>query len=303
VRQFARDLRDVVSDGGSDDMFQIASSVQFSESCATYYATPLTVRWDLDFDGSKETTSNTVTVSAEALDGPSNRALEIETRHPIDGLTAARTIAVEIRNLSPVLGSWAFFDAAGRRIGVDVPFALQNRAVSGVATFTDQGRLDHQTAVVDWADGATSTTFTEFIDAFGGVTGHVTAQHAYGGPGSFNVRVVVTDDDGGSGTAVATLRVVSPADAVRQAIALLDSLIATSTDPARMQLIAARAALAGSGNSGDESGALTKIEEGQAAAAIARLATALRQLDNAATMLNVSIVRAIVAEVATALGA
>jgi hypothetical protein len=32
---------------------------------------------------------------------------------------------------------------------VDVPFALQNRPVSGIATFSDQGRLDHQTAIVE----------------------------------------------------------------------------------------------------------------------------------------------------------
>ena len=51
-----------------------------------YYSAPLVVRWDLDFDGSKETTATTVTMSAARLDGPSDRALAIETRHPTDGL-------------------------------------------------------------------------------------------------------------------------------------------------------------------------------------------------------------------------
>ena len=52
------------------------------------------------------------------------------------------------------------------------PFALQNRPVSGVATFTDQ-RLDHQTAMVEWGDGSTTQTFTEFTDAFDGATGRL----------------------------------------------------------------------------------------------------------------------------------
>ena len=88
-------------------MFQVVSSVQFSDSCSEYYSAPLVVRWDLDFDGSKETTATTVTMSAARLDGPSDRALAIETCHPTDGLTATKNIAVHILNVSPAVGSWA----------------------------------------------------------------------------------------------------------------------------------------------------------------------------------------------------
>ena len=76
---------------GSGDMFQVVSSVQFSDSCSENYSAPLVVRWDLDFDGSKETTATTVTMSAARLDGPSDRALAIETCHPTDGSRQRRT--------------------------------------------------------------------------------------------------------------------------------------------------------------------------------------------------------------------
>jgi hypothetical protein len=301
VRQSDRNLENVTPDSGSGDMFQVVSSVQFSDSCSEYYSTPLVVRWDLDFDGSKETTATTVTMSAARLDGPSDRALAIETRHPTDGLTATKNIAVHILNVSPVVGSWALLDAAGRRIGVDVPFALQNRPVSGVATFTDQGRLDHQTAMVEWGDGSTTQTFTEFTDAFDGATGRLVAKHPYSVPGSYNALVAVTDDDGGSGMASAAVSVLSPADAVKQAIALLDALIATAPDQARIHLIAARAALAGAGKSGEASGALEKIDRELVVAAAARLKVASQHLDRVAELVDIAIIRAIVDEVAAAL--
>jgi hypothetical protein len=301
VRQSDRNLKDVAPDSGSGDMFQVVSSIQFSDSCSAYYSTPLVVRWDLDFDGAKETTAGTVTLSAARLDGPSDRALAIDTRHPADGLTATKDIVIHVRNVNPVVGSWALLDAAGRRIGVDVPFALQNRPVSGVATFTDQGRLDHQTAAVEWGDGTTTRTFSDFADAFDGATGRLTAKHAYSVPGAYNARVAVTDDDLGTGTSDAAVRVVSPADAVKQAIALLDALIATAPDSARVSLAAARAALAGAGKSGEASGALEKIDRELVSAAAARLRVASRQLDRASDLVDLAIIQAIVDEVAAAI--
>jgi hypothetical protein len=301
VHQSDGSLKDVAPDSGSGDMFQVVSSIQFSDSCSAYYSTPLVVRWDLDFDGTKETTAGNVTVSAAGLDGPSDRALAIETRHPVDGLTATKDIAVHVRNVEPVVGSWALLDAAGRRIGVDVPFALQNRPVSGVATFTDQGRLDHQTAAVEWGDGATTRTFSDFADAFDGAKGHLSAKHSYTAPGTYNARVAVTDDDLGTGTSDASVKVVSPADALKQAIALLDALIATAPDSARVALAGARAALAGAGNSGEASGALEKIDGELLSAAAARLRVASRQLDRASALVDLAIIQAIVDEVAAAI--
>ena len=301
VPQSDRNLKEVTPDSGPGDMFQVVSSIQFSDSCSAYYSTPLVVRWDLDFDGTKETTAGTVTLSAARLDGPSDRALGIDTRHPADGLTATKDIAVHVRNVNPVVGSWALLDAAGRRIGVDVPFALQNRPVSGVATFTDQGRLDHQTAAIEWGDATTTRTFSDFTDAFDGATGRLAAKHAYTVPGAYNARVAVTDDDLGTGRSDTAVRVVSPADAVKQAIALLDALIATAPDSARVALAGARAALAGAGKSGEASGAIEKIDSELVSAAIARLRVASRQLDRASSLVDIAIIQAIVDEVAAAI--
>ena len=97
------------------------------------------------------------------------------------------------------------------------------------------------------------------------------------------------------------MTVVSPADAVKQAIALLDALIATSPDGARINLIGARAALAGAGKSGEASGALEKIDRELVSAAAARLRLASRQLDRAAALVDIAIIQAIVDEVAAAI--
>jgi PKD repeat protein len=66
------------------------------------------------------------------------------------------------------------------------------------ATFTDPGVLDTHTALWDWGDGRTSDGI---VDEENG-SGSVTASHTYTTPGVYTVRLIVTDDDGGSGESV-----------------------------------------------------------------------------------------------------
>jgi len=300
-KQTDRDLGQVAPDAASGDMDQAVSSAQFGLACANYYAAQLAVRWDLNFDGVKETTGSSVTLSALNLNGPSNLELAIDTRHPIDGLEAAKNIAVTVKNVNPVIGSWLLLDAAGRRISVDVPFALVNRPVRGLATFTDGGRLDTHSAEVSWGDGAVSRSFTTFVDSVGGVVGQLEAQKAYTVPGSYTAGVLVSDYDGGSGAAAAPIKVLTPADALKDAIAMLDALIASTTEPARTYLLAARRSLVGAGVSGSASGAQAKIDRELVVAAAAQVRNAARYLDRASTLVNVTVLEAILEEIAAAL--
>ena len=74
--------------------------------------------------------------------------------------------------------------------------------------FTDAGSNDTQTCVVDWRDGAISTSKLK-------PHGACSAKHTYTTAGTYDVTVAVTDDDGDSGTAVhrITVAAVDHADA------------------------------------------------------------------------------------------
>ena len=228
-------------------------------------------------------------------------ACSVQAQHPVDDRVAARTVPVTVRNVNPTIQSWRLMTISGRQIGVDVPFAVRGQTVRGLATFTDPGRLDTQGALVDWGDGTTTQSFTTFNDAYGGVEGRLEGQHAYATPDVYAVGVVVKDDDNGATDSSVPLTVVTPAAAVSKAIALLDALIATTSDPALKHLLAARSSLAGAGRSGDPSGALAKVADEQNAAAIAHLRTAIRHLDGASSLAGVSAIVAILEEIASAL--
>lgn len=293
-------LHNVLADNGVDDMFRVVSSIQFSTACPNYYSASIGVQWDLDFDGTIETAGNTVTLSAVAIDGPSDLQLAVQAQHPVDGRIANRTIPVTVNNVSPVIESWTLVDRFGRQLGVDVPFALRGRPIRGLGTFSDAGTLDRQTASVAWGDGAVSQTFPIFNDAFGGVEGRLEAPHAYAAAGQYTVALSVEDDDEGVDTATADVTIVTPAEAVGSVVGMLDVLIATATDPVLKHLLAARKALVGPGESGQASGALQKINEGQTSAALAHLANALSDLAQAAGV-DTSVIVAILEEVVASL--
>ena len=206
----ADDLHDVLNNTGTADMFRAVSSAQFT-SCASYYSPNITPRWDVNFDGTTETVSNTVTISATE-NGPKSLTLKVEAQHPVDGRVATKIIPITIHNANPVIKNWILSLGPGRRLGTDVPFAIARRPVILSAIFTDAGRLDHQSASIDWGDGSVtlSQSFDAFTDAFNGVEGRVEAQHIYEAAGVYTVRLAVIDDDGGVGQVTTTVTVVKP---------------------------------------------------------------------------------------------
>ena len=138
------------------------------------------------------------------------------------------------------------------------------------ASFTDPGRPDHQTAQVNWGDNVVESqaAFSSFTDAFGGATGTLAHTHRYTASGQLELKLVVTDDDKGPGEASMSVRLLTPAEALQEALTLLDAAIANATKPAvRASLGKARIGIVGHGSASD--GALRMLAENQPDAAAA----------------------------------
>jgi hypothetical protein len=173
---------------------------------------------------------------------------------PVGNNDLNATASVSVRNVAPVIAGFEVKNNAGQRIGVDVPFALVRTPLTVTASFTDPGRADHQTAQVNWADGIveTQTAFTSFSDAFDGATGKVAHTHRYALSGQYALALSVTDDDGGADVESATVRVLSPEEALAEILKLLDDAIAGSSNRAvSTALENARVALLGREKSSD----------------------------------------------------
>jgi uncharacterized protein len=93
-------------------------SVQLTANGSDPEGGPLTYAWDLDNNGTYETTGNTVTFSAAALDGPSSRTVGVQVTDD-GGATATDTAAVNVTNVAPT----ATFDAPASA-SAGFPFTL-----------------------------------------------------------------------------------------------------------------------------------------------------------------------------------
>jgi hypothetical protein len=285
--QRASNLSLVLNDGGTDNINQEVDAIDFLGNCDNYYATPFRLRWDLDINGSYETAGNSVQFNATAFDGPSLINVPAQAQHPAGGPTSqTSTATVTIRNIAPQITQFQVADSSGRLLNTNVPFVLTGMPVTVSANFTDPGVLDHQTATLGWGDGSVQpqTAFTTFNEAFGDGTGTVLHTHRYNVSGTYQIALSVKDDDGGMNTATnAIVRVVTPAQAVKEIISLLDTAIATTTNQkVRNSLDKARKALAGS-NDNSNNGALNKILAGNKQAALVFLRQAIDELRQSQT--------------------
>lgn len=110
-----------------------------------------------------------------------------------DGACVQDGFEVTISNANPVVS------VSGASINEGETAGLQ-------AEFTDPGFLDVHSALVDWGDGSQAESL-EVVESGG--EGQVSASHAYGDNGSYTVKVTVTDDDGGEGSATAVIEVAN----------------------------------------------------------------------------------------------
>lgn len=276
----------VPGDNAPGSMNDMLSSVGFS--CGDYYLAPIGVSWDLDRNGSFETAGESALVSAAALDGPSTFSVPVRAQHPTDstplGSSVPRSVEVHVRNVAPHIADFRMVDSRGAVIGLDVPFGIVGLEYSALGSFTDPGKPDRQTAVINWGDGSVepSSSFRSFSDAFGGVAGQLAHGHVFAAAGNYSVDIEVSDDDGGIGTAHASLPIVTPEAAIVLVVAEIDALLGDGPGAQlRRDLEHARRALAGGSNGSSNDGALNKLAGGQVAAALAALHNAIRELHNA----------------------
>lgn len=300
------DLRMVLNDNGTDDIDQEIDAVEFLADCHQYYTAQVGLFWDLDVNGSFETTGSPVTFNVVAFDGPSEVAVPVQARHPSGGQPGQTIARVRVRNVAPQLTPLVVTDSAGRQVNLAVPFVLTGLPVIVGAGFRDPGVLDHQTATLAWGDGPveTQSAFTTFDEAFGDATGAVSHTHRYTVAGSYPIALSVTDDDGGADSEATVVRVVTPEQAVVEIIGLLDGIIASTTDNnIRKDLEKARKALAGNPNGNN--GALEKIRDGNNHAAIAFLRQAITWLrraqgDGADVAMQIALLEQVIAALSAA---
>ncbi len=257
-------LADVRNDSNTDDLDQNLDAVAFADGCAAYYAAPVSLHWDLDVDGTFDSSGSPVSFGTATFDGPSVVEVPVEARHSLGGAPGTTVATVTVKNVAPSLAPPSATDSSGNAVNVAVPFVLTGLPTGVFATFTDPGRLDHQTASIDWGDSSIDpqSSFSSFDQAFGDGSGSLAHVHTYVSSGTYSVVATVTDDDGGADSESITFRVLTPEQAVRELIAMLDAVIAATTNRAILRdLRAARSALAGSTPRSSD-GALNMIRAG-----------------------------------------
>ncbi|WP_051911355.1 PKD domain-containing protein [Methylomicrobium agile] len=183
-------VRPPIADTGGTYTVNEGSSVALNGANSEHdpYGDTLTFEWDLDNDGSFETSG--ATPSFQGIDGPSVQTVVLRVTGQGGVNQVSTTITVD--NVAPAVDAGA--DAA-----ID-----EGAAFSQAGTFIDPG-TDSWTATVDYGDG-TSGELALNGKTFG-------LEHTYHANGAYTVTVTVTDDDGGSGsdTVQVTVNNVAPA--------------------------------------------------------------------------------------------
>lgn len=276
------DLAQVRNDQDLNDMDRRVDNIRFEGGCDAIYDTSADLEWDLDLNGTFESTGDEVTFNSRGFDGPSVVNVPVQALHPgitTPGLGFANVV---VRNLQPVIRDIVVTDGAGNVVPSAVPFVLVGLPVTVRFPFSDAGTPDHQTATVAWGDGVTdpNTAFVSFKDAFGGVIGEGVARHTFHSAAEFEVVITVADDDGDAEVDGTQVEVVTPAQALDAAIVLLDDLIANTTNFTQRRLLE-KAAKALYGNPRGSNGAQLMISRDNDAAAIMFLNQAIGWLKEA----------------------
>ena len=276
-------LTTVLNDGGTDNIDQEIDKIDFLPDCGNYYSTPFSLMWDLDTNGSYETTGNQAVFDAARLDGPSAVSVPVQARHPSGGPSGTTAALITVRNVAPAIANFELVDSFGFRVGTDVPFATANIQYFANGSFTDPGKPDHQSAELDFGDGTVvpNTGFDSFNDAFGGVPGQLRESHTYSTTGLHQLGLRVTDDDGGQVFTTVPIHVATPGEVLSWILEQIDLRIAASSDPAVVKALRdARKELAGP-NDNSNSGAVDKLVAMDLTAALIKIEKAISDIQRA----------------------
>jgi hypothetical protein len=252
--------------------------------CEAYYSAQFLLGWDFDNDGVFEASGTSATFSAAQLDGPALVTVFARAQHPRDssvvGTGVPVPVQIEVRNVPPVIQSASVTDLLGYDLEGGARPALVGLPIQVAVAFTDPGLADTQTAAIDWGDGTLDTSFDQFTDAHNGATGQLRHSHVYTAPGSYQVAVTITDDDGGATSVEFVVAVLSLEDAIKWVAEDLARLISEAeTDCISKALQAALDELIGNlGGTPPTNGAIDKLDENDPVSAITKLRAAILQL-------------------------
>jgi predicted extracellular nuclease len=171
-------------DAGGPYSVNEGGSVALSATGSDPESGPLSYDWDLDNDGTFETTGQSVNFSAASLDGPSSRTVGVRVADN-GGLTATDTATINVLNVLPTVTAPANQSATK---GAATTFNL--------GSFADPGPDAPWTVTVNWGDGSAPLIYT--INTAGSLG---SASHTYANTGQYTVTITVTDKDGGVGSA------------------------------------------------------------------------------------------------------
>jgi uncharacterized protein len=179
------------------------SSVEVSASGNDPNGDTLTYAWDLDNNGSFETSGQDATFSAATLDGPSSYTIKVRVTDVL-GLTAVDEATVNVLNVAPVATGDSYSTNEDQTLTVAAPGVLANDSDAG-----DDGL----TAVL--VSGPSHGSLTLNAD---GSFDYAPASN-YNGPDNFTYKANDGDDDSNVVTVAITVNTVNDApDAVNDSV-------------------------------------------------------------------------------------
>ena len=189
-------------EAGDDQTVNEGDTVSFSGSFTDPGADTHTIEWDLGDGG---TASGTLTPThAYGDNGVYTLTLTITDD---DGGVGTGTLTVTVNNVAPLVS----IDS------IEQPnphFILPHHLLAFTGSFTDPGWLDTHTATWDFGDGTVvAGTLTEENEQPDSI-GTSRTDHAYSEPRDYMVTLIVTDDDGGTGTDTSTVTIMSAEEAI-----------------------------------------------------------------------------------------
>jgi parallel beta-helix repeat protein len=170
-----------------DKPFEVdeGSTIEVTASGSDPDGDPINFVWDLDNDGTFETSGQNIIFSAAGIDGPISQTIVVKVTDSGD-LTATDQTTVEVMNIAPILG-----DITAEPID---PVQV-NTAINVSANFIDPGVFDTHTAEWDWGDASASPGSIEEANG----TGTATGTHSYSVAGVYRIKLTLSDDDEGTG--------------------------------------------------------------------------------------------------------
>lgn len=167
---------------GNPEGMSLSLAASVSDPSALDTQAGFTYAWSVTRDGELLAAGSDPQISFVPEDeGAYTVALQVTDK---DGASGADSKVIEVINVSPAVDA-----GAGGSL-----FSGQSYTLN--ASFSDPGKQDTHTAIVDWGDGS-ALEAVAVAEAEG--SGTLSTAHQYFVPGTYTISVCVADDDGGQG--------------------------------------------------------------------------------------------------------